>query len=189
MTLAQRDALLSRLSGLNWPFGPLLDSVPVATGAAVLDVGGGDGRLLAELARRGHTGRRRLIDSANGTDAHRLPFLTESFEVVFLLRVVAHLHAPELALSEAWRVLKVGGRLIVAAHGPLHLAQVFGGASVQDSPTPKGAEPFDLRSPLTLSVQEQADLRASYGRGAQPEGNLKTELHLCGWTKQKGGRS
>ena len=189
MTMAQRDALLSRLSGLNWPFGPLLEVVPVDKAASVLDIGGGDGRLLAELARRGHTGRRELIDPANGTDAHALPFPAESFDIVFLVRVLAHLHTPALALAEARRVLKVGGQLVVAAHGPLHLAELLGGAPVQASPTPEGANPFDLRFQVLLSAEDQCALLASYGQGAKPEGELKTELHLSGWTRQKEGQN
>ena len=181
MKLARRDALLSRLSGLNWPFGPLLEVVGVGKAASVLDIGGGDGRLLAELARRGHTGRRELIDPANGTDAHRLPFLTESFDVVFLLRVLAHLHAPELALSEARRVLKVGGRLVAAAHGPLHLAELLGGGSTQIETWPTAAEIIDVRLPLTLSPQDQLDLAASYGRAWQTMGKLSTRIQLSGW--------
>ncbi len=55
-------------------------------------------------------------------DAHALPFKSESFDVVFSMAVLEHVHNPFLALSEVARVLKPGGQFIgVAAFGePFH---------------------------------------------------------------------
>ncbi|WP_424952219.1 class I SAM-dependent methyltransferase [Deinococcus sp.] len=97
MSFQQRDSLLSRLIGERWPFAPVLDAFQVPPHARVLDIGGGDGGLLRELARRGHRGRRELVDPLHGTDAHALPFTDGTFDAVFMLRVLAHLHAPALA--------------------------------------------------------------------------------------------
>ncbi|ULH16335.1 class I SAM-dependent methyltransferase [Deinococcus sp. KNUC1210] len=189
MNPAQRDDLLSRRCGQVWPFGVLLNVVPVRETATVLDIGGGDGRCFSELARRGHSGQRALIDAARGGDAHALPFPAQSFDVVLMLRVLAHLHTPALALAEARRVLRPGGRLVVAAHGPLHLAALFGPVPAQRSPELPAAVSFDLRLPVCLTVRDQRALLASYGQRAQPEGELKTELQLCGWTEQSEQRN
>ena len=54
--LAARDALLSRLCGRAWPEGVLLDALNLSPALDVLDVGAGEGRLVRELARRGHAG-------------------------------------------------------------------------------------------------------------------------------------
>ena len=49
MPLLRRDALLLHLSGVIWPFAPLLDVLNLVPEADVLDVGAGDGRLLKLL--------------------------------------------------------------------------------------------------------------------------------------------
>lgn len=46
-------------------------------------------------------------------DAHDLPFLDGEFEVILCSEVLEHLHAPEKAISEMYRVLKPGGTLIL----------------------------------------------------------------------------
>ena len=55
--LGERDARLSHLCGRSWPEGVLLDALNLSPALDVLDVGAGDGRLVRELARRGHAGR------------------------------------------------------------------------------------------------------------------------------------
>ncbi|WP_407539403.1 methyltransferase domain-containing protein [Deinococcus radiomollis] len=188
MNLEARDALLTSLTGESWPFAPLLDAVWVMSGARVLDIGGGDGGLLRELAQWGHTGRRELIDPLHGTDAHALPFQGATFDEVFMVRVLGHLHRPALALAEAWRVLSPGGRLTVAAHGPEHLAGML-------EPGAVGAFPFDLPGmqvrafevcrPVVLSVESQHELAVSYGQDFQPTGTVRSRLQLTGWSLLK----
>jgi len=48
-------------------------------------------------------------------EAQYLPFEKDSFDTVFMLDIVEHLHHPELqrSLSEVWRVLRPGGKLII----------------------------------------------------------------------------
>lgn len=107
-------------------------------GDVVCDVGTGFGALLLEVARR--TGilavgvdpdaevlartadvaaslgdwfapgaRVRFVEAG----AEALPFATESVDVVLLRLVLQHLPTPELALAEARRVLRPGGRVVV----------------------------------------------------------------------------
>ncbi|MCS6815758.1 MAG: class I SAM-dependent methyltransferase [Blastocatellia bacterium] len=48
-------------------------------------------------------------------DALRLPFPAETFDTVLMLQVLEHLPDPSGAMSEVWRVLKRGGRVILTA--------------------------------------------------------------------------
>ena len=42
-------------------------------------------------------------------DGQCLPFASNSFDTVILMDVLEHLPAPDLAISEAWRILKPRG--------------------------------------------------------------------------------
>jgi ubiquinone/menaquinone biosynthesis C-methylase UbiE len=100
----------------------------------VLDLGGGDGRLAAELAAGELTvadpspvalGRaRRRVPGARLVELvpdAPLPLEDASFDLVLCAHVIEHVHDVQLFLSEARRVLRPGGRLAIAtvAHGRL----------------------------------------------------------------------
>lgn len=120
MTLLARDALCSQLGDVNWPEGTLLDVLTLPPQVDVLDIGAGEGRLLRELHARGHVGRvvgldARPSEDIHGGSAEALPYSSDSFDVVLLVRTLAHLQDPLAALrgsaagTAAWRAAGTGG--------------------------------------------------------------------------------
>jgi ArsR family transcriptional regulator len=96
----------------------------------VLDVGGGDGAVTELYLSRSTSvtlfdRSERMLDAARARlsghpnvafslgDMHALPFADASFDEVLLLNVLTYSEQPALALAEAARVLRPGGRLAV----------------------------------------------------------------------------
>lgn len=99
----------------------------------VLDIGCGDGTLTYQLAQR--CGRvwgvddsllplqlaraefaRRPVHSTPlvaNADARRLPFPSEAFDCVIMADVIEHIAAPEEVMTEAHRVLRAGGQIVL----------------------------------------------------------------------------
>jgi len=97
----------------------------------VLDIASGDGVMGELLAPRAEhidcvdlspkvvkAGGRRVRNLANVQfhqgDMHRLPFSGGHYDTVLLLHALTYSDQPGLAIDEAGRVLKAGGRLIIA---------------------------------------------------------------------------
>jgi SAM-dependent methyltransferase len=107
--------------------GELKNESKPASGARprILDVGCGTGANLELLARFGDAEgvdisedalrfcRARGLRKVNHGAAESLPFAAESFDLVTALDVVEHLDDDVVGLSEARRVLKVGGRALL----------------------------------------------------------------------------
>jgi SAM-dependent methyltransferase len=95
----------------------------------ILDVGSGEGLVAAEMALR--TGRTvwalDLAPARPGPagvqtvagDAHALPFHRESLDAVAFAFVLLWVKDPARALSEAWRVLKPGGAVLILSEPDL----------------------------------------------------------------------
>jgi ubiquinone/menaquinone biosynthesis C-methylase UbiE len=110
-------------------------------GKQVLDVGCGNGYVLAQYARHGamvhgvdltptavRLCRQRfelagLRGEFEEADAEHLPFAEDTFDCVCSMGVLHHVPEPARAVAEIYRVLKPGGRLIVMfyhRHSALH---------------------------------------------------------------------
>ncbi|HVZ06443.1 ArsR/SmtB family transcription factor [Rhodopila sp.] len=109
----------------------LLALVPAGSGA-LLDIGTGTSRVLELLAPRIRQGlgvdaskamlalaRARLAEPSLGhcsvrlADMYRLPLPSAAFDIVVMQMVLHHAEDPGLALAEAERVLRPGGRLLL----------------------------------------------------------------------------
>jgi SAM-dependent methyltransferase len=122
---------------------PLLESVRVKSGMRVLDVASGPGYAAGAAAARGATvvgidfsplmveeARRRYESVASleflEGDAQRLPFEANQFGAVVMNFGLLHLARPEVAISEAFRVLEAGGRYAFTVWGKPDEAVGFG---------------------------------------------------------------
>lgn len=110
----------------------LLESVVGRAGRAVrvLDLGCGDGAIADLAAKRVPGSRIVALDWAHGAldsvrergltgvlaslDGTPLPFRSHAFDVVLMSEVIEHLVDPDLAVSEARRVLVPGGTLLLS---------------------------------------------------------------------------
>ncbi len=110
---------------------PLLDAGDVGRGSRALDVATGPGYVAAAAARRGAdvvgldfaaaavaVARQQNPDLAFQVgSAEELPFPAASFDAVLMNFGLLHVAQPELALAEAHRVLRSGGRLAFTVWG------------------------------------------------------------------------
>ena len=121
---ATYDALAGRVTAQVAE--PLLDAVRAGPGTRLLDVATGPGYVAARAAERGAQpvgvdfsetmlahARARVagVDFVQG-DATALPFEDASFDAVVAAFLLLHVGMPELAVAEATRVLKPGGRAV-----------------------------------------------------------------------------
>jgi SAM-dependent methyltransferase len=131
------------------------DQVPFEPGSALLDVGCGNGRYFPHFAARqalvvgldpfpgmlraaAQSGRAGLVAGR----AEALPFITESFDVVFLNHMLAFVLDRLLALREARRVVREGGTVSVTLNTRDHsreLYEVWNGAIAATGREPSAA--------------------------------------------------
>ena len=112
-------------------FGPerhqnLADALPVPRAGAVVDLGCGEGQILAALAARLDAASRLVGVDAKESELvteraecvvadldERLPFSEESFDAAVCQNVIECLHDPQAFLVEVGRILKPGGHLLL----------------------------------------------------------------------------
>ena len=120
--------------------GALLDAAEIRGGTRVLDVGTGPGYVAGAAAKRGanpvgidFSGA--LIEAARNrypaisfeqADAEDLPFESATFDAVVNGFGICHVPRPEVALREAFRVLKHGGRIAFTVFDSPERAVAFG---------------------------------------------------------------
>jgi ubiquinone/menaquinone biosynthesis C-methylase UbiE len=172
----------------------LLDAAAVAAGAELLDVGCGPGHLCAAAARRG--ARVTGVDLAEGmvalarrtypglrfreADAEALPFPDGAFDAVVGAFVVNHLPEPEDGVAELARVLRPGGRIVLAMWDAPERVALFGlfeeamrragvhaGAAMPAGPPAhRFADPGELRGLLETAGLDEVALRTLEVRAA-----------------------
>ena len=71
-----------------------------------LDIGCGEWKHKGAIGRDIGKGKNDII-----ADAHFLPFIAHSFDTIFMIEVLEHLHSPFVALKEVKRVVKLNGHL------------------------------------------------------------------------------
>jgi SAM-dependent methyltransferase len=135
----------------------------LAPGARVLDVGCGDGRLLAAFAALGYacTGTERAQDhprpgsAAAGVEIHtgdlaEVGLAENCFDLCVFWHVLEHLHDPYESLVEARQILSPGGRLVVAVPNFESLQAVWSGGEWFHLDLPRHLFHFTPRSLAAL---------------------------------------
>jgi SAM-dependent methyltransferase len=116
--------------------GEAITALGAIAGQLVVDVGCGTGQYLPALDAAGATvialdlsaGMLGSVTSARwsrvAADATWLPFASGSADAVLMMHMLYHVPEPPVAVREARRVLRPGGRLLVTTAGDRHLAEM-----------------------------------------------------------------
>lgn len=114
----------------------VLDLAQLRGSEAIVDVGCGNGLYLAELRHRAHTGlvvgldfSEAMARAAGGqaptavADAQFLPLADHSVDVALSLHMLYHVPDIAAAIGELRRVVRAGGRVLVATNGAGHTVE------------------------------------------------------------------
>jgi len=113
----------------------------------ILDLGCGDGRLSAELVKKGHEvwgtdvfpdgieeAKKKGINAIKADIEARLPFCDSEFDLVLILDTLEHIYDEEGVIWEAYRVLKKDGKVIISYPNQFDLRNrlnmLFGGGII-----------------------------------------------------------
>ena len=136
---------------------------------AVADIGCGNGRYLAELARRGHAGPVLGADMSPGmllaardrapraallvADAAALPVRDAAAGLTLAMHMLYHVPEPERAVRELRRITRPGGRVIVGLNGADHLRELRG--LIAEALASLGRPPVQPRERIGLDQGER----------------------------------
>ncbi len=131
--------------------------------------------------------------------AEALPYMAGAFDVILLVRTLAHLPDAGAALREAWRVLR--GQLVLAAHSAEHLRATWqalgrpadgGGPEqhLQAALIQAGhiALRLDVRLPIKVTAADARELVGTYGLGISVNENrfpVQDTTHLAVYVAHK----
>lgn len=114
-----------RMAGGRAPL-RLIESLDLSIRGALLDAGGGTGRVAHELRDLvnlavvvdesvGMLAQAAQKDGLRPAQAHteRLPFASETFERIIMIDALHHVANQQFTADELWRVLKPGGRIVI----------------------------------------------------------------------------
>jgi SAM-dependent methyltransferase len=140
VNLAARQSIYAYQRPYRELTGLVLDVAALDGTETVADIGCGNGRYLAGLARRGHGGRLLGVDRSPGMlraageqaptarllagDAAALPLSEHSCDIILVMHMLYYLPHPDAVLREFRRVARRGGRVLIGLNGPGHLQEM-----------------------------------------------------------------
>ena len=106
----------------------IMERMGVCESDEILEIGCGSGALLKRLPAKLKVGIEPVIGLLSATEgfdavvgnAERLPFKDETFDLVYFKHSLHHVEIKELAIREALRITRPGGRLMVCEPNLLH---------------------------------------------------------------------
>jgi 2-polyprenyl-3-methyl-5-hydroxy-6-metoxy-1,4-benzoquinol methylase len=156
-------AILRLYPGMRTEMGFSAMWLPATPGGRVLDVGCGRGLLIARLKALGWQAegvdfdpvaaevgaRNGLTIRVGGLEAQG--YASDSFDAVTMSHFIEHVHDPRAVLAEALRILKPGGRLVVATPNADGLAHRIFGSSWLPLDPPRHLHVFTPRAIARLA--------------------------------------
>jgi SAM-dependent methyltransferase len=154
----------------------VIDLADLAGPESVVDVGCGNGRYLAELARRQHAGPVAGLDLSPGMlqaargraprsrllvgDAAAMPMRNASCDITIAMHMLYHVPDPADAVRELRRITRPGGRVLIGLNADDHLRELRQPVTaVLREMTPGGPAPAVAER---LSLERGMDLLAPY---------------------------
>jgi SAM-dependent methyltransferase len=157
----------------------VLDLAALTGAETVADVGCGNGRYLAELARRGHRGRTLGLDLSPGMltaarvaadraglaagDAAALPLADGVTDVTLAPHMLYHVPDRRAAVRELRRITRPGGAVLVVLNATDHLAELteLAVAAAVESGLPPSASRAEIRPDGGVDLETGARLLAT----------------------------
>jgi SAM-dependent methyltransferase len=175
-----------------WFYSPgFFDELLPSAGRSTLDIGCGEGRVARDLKDRGHSviavdSSPTLLRAAGAADsqslyilgdATRLPLRSKSVDLVVAYNSLIDIDDMPRAVSEAARVLEIGGRICICITHPLNDHGEFAGDD-PDAPFVIAKSYYD-RHPISLRF-ERAGLEMTFHSYVRPFEDYARALETAG---------